>query len=358
MIAVELFVAVLGASNYTYAEATRTQQVPDWIASHQRAFAFFGGVTAALVLDQLKSGVVVPCRYEPGLQRTYEEFAQHYGTVDPARAPGASRATRPRSRSPCRSPSAGSSPACATRRFFSLAALNARIAELLDRPERPADAPLPRQPPRALRAPRPARAPAAARRALRRTASGRRARVNIDYHVELHGHYYSVPYALVPRGRRRARLTATHRRDLPSRPARRAPIAAATAAAATPPTPPTCPRRISTIWSGRPSRFIGWAQHDRPADRRPRRGDPRRPAASRAGLPLVPRHPAPGQALRPGPARGRLRRAPARVGARSYRHVDSILKHGLDRSPLPAAAPQPRPAAPRTNTCAARDYYL
>src|SRR2546422_70479 len=73
--------AVLGASNYTYAEATLTQQVPDWIASHQRAFAFLGGVTTALVCDQLKSGVVIPCRYEPGLQRTYDEFAQHYGTV-------------------------------------------------------------------------------------------------------------------------------------------------------------------------------------------------------------------------------------------------------------------------------------
>ena len=79
--AVALFVAVLGASNYTYAEATLTQRVPDWIASHQRAFAFIGGVPAALVCDQLKSGVILPCRYEPGLQRTYEELAQHYGTV-------------------------------------------------------------------------------------------------------------------------------------------------------------------------------------------------------------------------------------------------------------------------------------
>ena len=84
--AVELFVAVLGASNYTYAEATRTQQVADWIASHQRAFAFFGGVPAAVVPDQLKSGVTISCRYEPGIQRTYEEFAQHYGTaILPAR---------------------------------------------------------------------------------------------------------------------------------------------------------------------------------------------------------------------------------------------------------------------------------
>jgi transposase len=70
VIAVELFVAVLGASNYTYAEVTRTQQVPDWIANHQRAFQFFGGVPAVIVPDQLKSGVVVPCRYEPGVQRT------------------------------------------------------------------------------------------------------------------------------------------------------------------------------------------------------------------------------------------------------------------------------------------------
>jgi transposase len=81
VVEVELFVAVLGASNYTYAEATRTQQVPDWVASHQRAFQFFGGVTEAIVPDQLKSGVVVPCRYEPGVQRTYDDFAQHYGTV-------------------------------------------------------------------------------------------------------------------------------------------------------------------------------------------------------------------------------------------------------------------------------------
>src|SRR5262245_45930952 len=86
VVEVELFVAVLGASNYTYAEATRTQQVPEWIASHARAFAYFGGVTAAVVCDQLKSGVAVPCRYEPGLQRTYEEFAEHYGTaILPAR---------------------------------------------------------------------------------------------------------------------------------------------------------------------------------------------------------------------------------------------------------------------------------
>jgi transposase len=70
VIPVELFVAVLGASNYTFAEATLTQRGPDFIASHVRALAFLGGVPSALVPDQLKSGVIVACRYEPGIQRT------------------------------------------------------------------------------------------------------------------------------------------------------------------------------------------------------------------------------------------------------------------------------------------------
>src|SRR5438046_2200990 len=76
-IEVELFVAVLGAANLTYAEATRSQRGPDWIGSHTRAFAYFGGVTAATVCDQLKPGVTLSCRYEPGIQRTYEEMAEH-----------------------------------------------------------------------------------------------------------------------------------------------------------------------------------------------------------------------------------------------------------------------------------------
>jgi len=86
VIEVELFVAVLGASNYTYAEATRTQRGPDFIASQVRAFRELGGVPLAVVPDQLKSGVTVACRYEPGIQRTYEDLARHYGTtVLPAR---------------------------------------------------------------------------------------------------------------------------------------------------------------------------------------------------------------------------------------------------------------------------------
>src|SRR5262249_6119713 len=74
---VELFVAVLGASNHTFAEATYTQRVADFIGSHQRAFEYYGGVTAAVVPDQLKSAVVFASKYEPGLQRTYEDMAEH-----------------------------------------------------------------------------------------------------------------------------------------------------------------------------------------------------------------------------------------------------------------------------------------
>jgi transposase len=83
---VELFVAVMGASNYTYAEATATQRSADWIASHVRLVEFLGGAPGAFVPDQLKSGVVFASRYEPGIQRTYEEWSQHYSTtILPAR---------------------------------------------------------------------------------------------------------------------------------------------------------------------------------------------------------------------------------------------------------------------------------
>ena len=82
----QVFVATLGASDYTYAEATWTQGLEDWIASHQRAFAFFGGVPALLVPDNLKSGVTSPCYYDPEINPTYQEMAEHYGVaVLPAR---------------------------------------------------------------------------------------------------------------------------------------------------------------------------------------------------------------------------------------------------------------------------------
>jgi transposase len=159
-ISIELFVAILGASNYTYAEATLTQQLQDWIASHQRAFAFVGGVTAALVCDQFKSGVVIPCRYEPGLQRTYEELAQHYGTVIVPARPAHAR-DKAKVEVAVRVVERWILARLRHETFFSLAALNARIAALLaDLTARPA---LSGQRPGALRALGPARPPAAAR---------------------------------------------------------------------------------------------------------------------------------------------------------------------------------------------------
>ena len=80
-VACELFVAALGASSYTYAEASPSQKAPDFLASHVRALTFFDGVPEAIVSDQLKSGVVVPCRYEPGPHTAYLDFAQHYNTA-------------------------------------------------------------------------------------------------------------------------------------------------------------------------------------------------------------------------------------------------------------------------------------
>ena len=80
-VAAELSVAVLGASNYTYAEALPSQQLPDWIGAYNRMLEFFGGSGRIWVPDQLKSGVTVPCRYEPSIHRTYQEAAQHYGAV-------------------------------------------------------------------------------------------------------------------------------------------------------------------------------------------------------------------------------------------------------------------------------------
>lgn len=82
----QLFVAVLGASNYTYTEATWTQGLPDWISSHQRCFRYLGGVREIVVPDNLKSGVTKAHRYEPDANPTYQDMAAHYGVaVLPAR---------------------------------------------------------------------------------------------------------------------------------------------------------------------------------------------------------------------------------------------------------------------------------
>jgi transposase len=77
----QIFVAALGASNLTYAEARWTQGLADWIGCHVNAFTFLGGVTRQVVCDNLKAGVTAACRYEPGINRSYADMATHYGTA-------------------------------------------------------------------------------------------------------------------------------------------------------------------------------------------------------------------------------------------------------------------------------------
>lgn len=81
LIKTQLFVGCLGASSYTFAEATLTQTLPDWLSSHVRMYEFFGGVPALTVPDNLKSGVNKPCFYEPGINESYRDLSRHYGTA-------------------------------------------------------------------------------------------------------------------------------------------------------------------------------------------------------------------------------------------------------------------------------------
>ncbi|MGY4601541.1 transposase [Bradyrhizobium sp. GM22.5] len=135
----QIFVAVLGASNYTYAEASLSQSLPDWIAFHVRAFAYFGGVARQTVSDNLKAGITRACFHEPMVNRTYADLARHYRTaIVPARP------YRPRDKAKVE---VGVQivgrwilARLRNRRFFSLATLNEAIHSLLvelnDRPLR------------------------------------------------------------------------------------------------------------------------------------------------------------------------------------------------------------------------------
>jgi len=128
----QLFVAALGASNYTFAEATWTQTLPDWIGSHCRALAWFGGAPGQIVSDNLKSGVTKACFYEPAVNRTYADMAAHYETaVVPARP------YKPRDKAKVEVAVQVAQrwivARLRNRRFFSLAELNAAIRALVDR---------------------------------------------------------------------------------------------------------------------------------------------------------------------------------------------------------------------------------
>jgi transposase len=206
IIPVQIFVAVLGASSFTYAEAVRSQTLPDWIAAHVRAFTYFGGTAQQTVSDNLKAGIVKACFYEPMVNRTYADLARHYGTaIVPARP------YKPRDKAKVE---VGVQVVgrwvlarLRHRRFFSLAELNASIRALLDELND-----------------RPMRGWGMSRRALfealdRPTlgslppfpyeyAEWKRCRVNLDYHIEIAKHYYSVPHPLI-RQEVEVRITTT-----------------------------------------------------------------------------------------------------------------------------------------------------
>ena len=351
---VELFVAALGASSFTYAEATETQRVADFIGSHSRALAFFGGVPELVIPDQLKSGVTRACRYEPGVQRSYDEWSRHYGTtIVPART------RKPRDKAKVEVAVQVVERWILARirneTFFSLGELNTRIAELLEE--------LNARTMRAYGQSRRERFDAIDRPALRplphesfELAEWKQARVNLDYHVELHRAFYSVPHALVHE-RVEIRFTATsvevfhkgQRVALHRRPSYFAPGGYATIPAHMPKA-----HRQHLAWS--PTRLIHWGQSVGPKtgelieailEHRPH---PEQGYRSCLGI------------LRLAKQYGNQRLEAAcdravRVRARSYRHVQSILKNGLDRVPLPKAELETQ-ALPLTHeNVRGGDYY-
>lgn len=325
----QIFVGVLGASNFTFAEATWSQSLPDWTASHVRMFEYFGGVSELLIPDNLGSGVSKACRYDPEVNPTYRELATHYGTAvlptrraaprDKAKVENAVLVAERWILAPLRNHT-----------FFSLAELNREIRCLLDslndRPfqkldgtrrslfesvERPALKPLPTT--------------------RYEYAEWRKARVNIDYHIAVENHFYSVPHRLV-RKQVDVRLAAStveilhdgHRVAAHVRSRRRGRFT-------TDPTHRPKAHQEHLEWA--PSRMIRWAEKTGPHT-----------AAIVKGI--LEERPHPEQGYRPclGILRLGERYSPERleaachralaIGGASYRSIKSILEHGLDRVPL------------------------
>ena len=190
----QLFVGALGASSYTFAMATRSQSLPEWLDCHVQMYGFYQGASALTIPDNLRAGVSKPDRYEAELNPSYRELAEHYGTcVIPARV------RKPRDKAKVEAAVLVAQrwilAALRHRTFYTLAELNAAIAELLaklndrvmrhvkesrrslyERLDRPALKALPAAP--------------------YEYADWKQVKVNIDYHVSYEDHYYSVPYAL------------------------------------------------------------------------------------------------------------------------------------------------------------------
>lgn len=347
---VQIFVAAQGASNYTFAEGTWSQGLADWIGSHVRAVEFFGGVNTVVVPDNTKCAVTSPHRYEPELNKTYADWAEHYGcAVVPARA------CKPRDKAKVEAAVQGVErwvmAPLRNRTFFSLAELNRALREqleaynnrpfqkldgsrrsLFDELDRPALKPLP-----------------ATRYEL---AEWKQATVNIDYHVELDKHRYSVPYQLVHKKVEvrstqstveiffKGRRVAVHRRS--AHKGRFTTIAEHMPKA----------HREHAQWT--PERLVRWA-----------RKTGGHTETLIAGILASRPHPQQGfrsciGILRLGKRYGdeRLEAACKRalaIQSLSYKSVESILKHGLDQKPLPNPS-EPSPTIEHSNV-RGPEYY-
>lgn len=329
----QIFVAVLGASNYTYAEATWSQKIPDWIGSHMRAFSYMEGVPEIVVPDNLKSAVTKVHRYEPDLNPSYQEMARHYGVaVVPARP------YKPRDKAKVEAGVLLVERWILARlrhhTFFTLSELNQAIRELLEhlnnRPfkklpgsrrsmfeqrDRPALRPLPVTP--------------------HEVAEWKMVRVNIDYHVEVDKHYYSVPYQYV-RQTLEARITPNIIEVLHQGKRIASHLRSALEGRHTT-VREHMPRAHQKYLDWTPERLVRWATAIGPA-------------TAQVVDTLMTSRPHPQHGFRPCLGIMRLgthygderleaacRRAVA-LSACRYKSIESILKKGLDSAPLPAPA--------------------
>jgi len=344
-----VFIAVLGASNKTFARAFPDQKLPSWISAHCQAYAFFEGVAQVTVPDNPKTGVIKPCRYEPLLHRTYQEMAQHYGTVIiPARP------RRPRDKAKVEGGVLIAQrqilAALRDHTFFNVAGVNQALEPLLahlnaqpfqkldgsrnswfDTHEKPKLQPLPTT--------------------AFELATWTKAAVNIDYHVAVDKHYYSVPYQLIHQALD-VRLTAStvelfhHGKRV-----------AAHARSSQPGLFTTLdehrPKSHQKHLEWTPGRIVQWAQKTGPAcaqlvqrimDERPH---PEQGFRSCLGI------------IRLGKVAGEQRleaacRRALHFGTCCYRSVESILKRRLDEQPLEQELPLKSPDHANVR---GRDYY-
>ncbi|MGB9113005.1 MAG: IS21 family transposase [Acidimicrobiales bacterium] len=332
----ELFVAVSGASSYLYAEALRSQELLYWIEAHVHAFEAMGGCHEIVVCDNLRSGVTRPHRYEPDVNATYQEMAAHYGiAVIPTRT------YKPRDKAKVEAAVLLSErwiiARLRHRRFTSLAqanqAIRSCVTEINDRPFKKLDG---SRRELFVSLDRPALRPLPATRY--EFATFKKAKVNIDYHVELDRHYYSVPYQLAGKVVE-LRCTASVVEVLFS--AKRVaswPRSAVRGGYSTDPDHMPESHRRYAKWT--PSRIISWSKASGPRTAElveailASRPHPEQGFRSALGI------------IRLGERHGtqRLEKACERalhLRAYSYRSVASILEHHLDERPLeePAALP-------------------